>query len=165
MEMTKTQKTEGEKNTNVHHVLAQSYFLFFIAVLAGLFLDTFFPVEINSAHPPLNYGVVSILLGTWIAIWAQRTSRNGMEQRKNQRESMTHEHFFRGPYKYFRSPTHVGLTLLVFGYGLITNSLFVVLTTLIFAIISKFVYVKKQEKILEEKYGQSYSDYKKKVRM
>ena len=160
---TPVQSSDVSKKS-VHHVLAQSYFLFFIAVLSGLFLDMFFPIEINSANPPVLYGVISILLGTLIVLWAQKTSRGGAKERQ-QIESLTHEHFLQGPYKYLRSPTHAGLTLLVFGYGLLANSFFIVLTTLVCAIISRVVFVKKQEKILEEKYGQSYSDYKKKVKM
>lgn len=157
------QKSE-KSNQSVHHVLAQSYFLFFLAVLVGLFLNIFFPVEISSSNPPVLYGVISILAGTLIVVWAQQTSRQGMHERRN-KESLTHEHFLRGPYKYLRSPTHVGLTLLVFGYGLMSNAFFIVLTTLVFAVISRLVYIKREEKILEKKYGQSYSEYKKKVRM
>lgn len=158
-----SQKSESAKQS-IHHVLAQSYFLFFVAVLSGLFLNTFFPIEINSSRPPVEYGVVAILLGTIAIVWAQKTSRRGADERRTN-QSLTHEHFLRGPYKYFRSPTHVGLTLLVFGYGLVSNAFFVVMTALVFALISRLVYIKKEEKILEQKYGQSYSDYKKKVRI
>ncbi len=159
-----SQNNKAIKKASVHHVLAQSYFLFFIAVISGLFLNMIFPIEISNTHPPQMYGIAFLLVGTYLIIWAQQTSRKGTSERR-EIHSLTHEHFLRGPYKYFRSPTHIGLTLLVFGYGLISNALFVVVTTLIFAVVSRFVYVKKEEKILEEKYGNSYSEYKKKVRM
>ncbi len=155
---------KDSKHNTVHHILAQSYFLFFLAVLSGVFLDILFPVEISISKPPTVYGAIAMVFGTILIFWAQSTSRSGAKERR-QKETLTHEHFLRGPYKYLRSPTHAGLTMLVFGYGLLSNDFFVVLTTLVFALVSRIVYIKKQENILEEKYGQSYTDYKKKVRM
>ena len=157
-------QTNTHKQGSVHHVLAQSYFLFFVAVLVGFFMNVFFPIKINAENPPVMYGAILILIGTWIVVWAQKTSRKGAKDRF-EKDTLTHHHFFQGPYKYFRSPTHVGLTFLVFGYGLLANSFFIILSTVVFSIISKIVYIKREEKILEEKYGQPYSDYKKKVKM
>lgn len=153
-----------KKNESVHHVLAQSYFLFFVAVLVGIFLDVLFKVPVSSEHPPVTIGILFLMIGTLFIFWAQTTSRRGTKERQ-EAETISHEHFARGPYKYFKSPTHVGLTLLVLGYGLISNALCVILTTFIFALISNRVYIKKEEKILEARYGKSYTDYKNKVKL
>ena len=160
-----SQKNMGAHTKTVHYVLAKSYFLFFVAVLVGMFLDVLYPLQISANNPPVLLGGVMILLGTFVIAWAQKTSRAGATERKDNTETLTHEHFLQGPYKYLRSPTHAGLTLLVVGYGLLSNELFVVLTTIVFAVISRVVYVARQEKMLEDKYGDSYKEYKSKVKM
>jgi protein-S-isoprenylcysteine O-methyltransferase Ste14 len=79
-------------------------------------------------------------------------------------ELVTKETFCRGPYCYTRSPTHFGLFLLIIGFGFVLNAFFVVLFTFFCFLITKITFVKKQEKLLEEKYGTAYTEYKKSVK-
>jgi protein-S-isoprenylcysteine O-methyltransferase Ste14 len=101
-----------------------------------------------------------ILLGSMLIYWAQSTSsstKNEMEKEGVVRD------FARGPYKYSRNPTHIGLAIMTLGLGLLINSLFSVVLTVIASLITKFIFVKEEELLLEKKYGQTYCDYKKKV--
>ncbi|KKP64099.1 MAG: hypothetical protein UR62_C0020G0001, partial [Candidatus Nomurabacteria bacterium GW2011_GWF2_35_12] len=68
-------------------------------------------------------------------------------------------------YCYTRSPTHFGLFLLMLGFGIITNALFIIIFSVISFIITKFVFIRKEEKILAEKYGIPYLEYKKSVKL
>ena len=79
--------------------------------------------------------------------------------------NVTKENFCKGPYCYARHPTHWGLFFLILGFGIILNALFVILCTLISFIVTKFVFIEKQEKILAEKYGAPYLEYKKSVKL
>ncbi|KKP71662.1 MAG: hypothetical protein UR70_C0021G0015 [Candidatus Nomurabacteria bacterium GW2011_GWB1_35_20] len=51
------------------------------------------------------------------------------------------------------------------GFGIITNALFIIIFSVISFIITKFVFIRKEEKILAEKYGIPYLEYKKSVKL
>ena len=104
-------------------------------------------------------GFLFLVFATVVIIWAQKTGR---DLRKV--EEVKTEHFCRGPYCYTRTPTHWGLFFLVLGFGIIANALFVILSTIVSFIISKFIFIKKHDEILVEKYGDAYSEYKKLVK-
>jgi len=100
-----------------------------------------------------------IVLSSILIFWAQGTSRN------LKKENITKETFCKGPYCYTRSPTHWGLFFLMIGFGIITNAIFVILTTLISFLVSRFIFLEKEERILAEKYGTPYLEYKKAVKL
>jgi len=103
-------------------------------------------------------GFVFLALGTFLILWAQTTSRH------LKKENITPETFCHGPYCYTRAPTHLGLFLLMLGFGFISNAFFVILLTLFAFFIGKLVFLDKEEKILAEKYGAPYLEYKKMVK-
>lgn len=144
----------------VHHVLAQSYSVFFFLFLIGVFVDILFPLKIfkNSYMVPL--GFVILVFATFLIFWAQHTSRKLPKENE-----ATKEHFCRGPYCYTRTPTHFGLFFLLLGFGVIANASFIILTTFLSLALSKLIFLKKEEKIMLEKYGEAYTEYKKSVRV
>lgn len=103
-------------------------------------------------------GFVFLGLSTLLIFWAQSTSR------KLDEKDLTKESFCKGPYCYTRTPTHWGLFLLVLSFGVILNAFFVVLFTIVSFILTRFVFIKEQEKLLESKYGTPYLEYKKTVK-
>ena len=78
---------------------------------------------------------------------------------------MTKETFCQGPYCYTRTPTHWGLFFLVLGFGILVNAFFVVVTTIVSFIVSKFIFLRRGEAILAKKYGTPYLEYKKQVKL
>jgi len=143
---------------NVHAVLAHSYALYFVLFLAGLFFDFLFSFRIYESEVVPFVGFLLLLFATFLIVWAQKTSR-----RLNTAE-INKEAFCRGPYCYTRMPTHWGLFLAMFGFGLVINSVFVVLFTLASFLITKMVFIRKEERILFQKYGTPYMEYKKSVK-
>ncbi|OGI64521.1 hypothetical protein A3H53_00625 [Candidatus Nomurabacteria bacterium RIFCSPLOWO2_02_FULL_40_10] len=154
----------GNKENNispqhkVRRALAHSHAIYFILFLTGVVLDIVFRFEIftNSSFAPIGLGL--LVFGTSLILWAEKTPHGSKGQ------IISKEHFFVGPYRYTRNPTHFGLFLLVMGFGFIANAFFVVLTTLISFCLEKFIFQDKAEKMLVEKYGASYLEYKKTVR-
>jgi len=142
----------------VHKVLAHSHYVYFLIFLIGVTLDLIFKFKIFTNPAMLPIGFFLLLFGTFLIIWAEKTSHNF------KKDNLTRETFSQGPYLYTRNPTHWGLFLLVMGFGVITNALFVVLSTLVSFFIEKFIFQVKTEKILEEKYGMPYLEYKKMVK-
>jgi len=149
--------THVEKEENVHSILAHSYSVYFFLFLIGLSLDFIFGYKVFSGVAPV--GFFFLFLATGIIFWAQKTGR---DLRKV--VEVKTEHFCRGPYCYTRIPTQWGLFFLLLSFGIITNSIFIVIFTIIAFFISKFVFMSKHERILAEKYGTAYIEYMKLVK-
>src|SRR3990167_1389650 len=138
------------RTDKVHRVLAHSYSMHFIFFLTCIMLDLFLGMKVLKSSLWVPAGVLLIFLGTGLIFWAQKTSRN------LNIENLSKETFFKGPYCYSRSPTHWGLLFLMLGFGMIANMLFVILFTLLSFLISRLVFLVKQEKLLADKYGHHY---------
>ena len=142
----------------VHGILAHSYFVCFAFFLIGILLDFIFKLKVLSFPFMVPTGFVLMFLASILIIWSQKTSRN------LKKETLTKNTFCKGPYSITRSPTHWGLFLLTFGFGIMTGTFFIVISSVVSFIITKFIYLKKEELILEKKYGTPYLEYKKSVR-
>ena len=68
-----------------------------------------------------------------------------------------------GPYKYARNPMYIGAIILVIGFGLYIQSISIVLFSLVFLVIAHLFVFFVEEPGLENRFGQSYLDYKKAV--
>ncbi len=147
------------KVKSVHHILVHSYGMYFALFLIGVALDIALKLKIFATSVMVPTGLGLLSLATLIIFWAQKTSRN------LNKENITKETFCKGPYCYVRSPTHWGLFLLMLGFGVIANAIFVILTTLISFLVSRFVFLNQEEIILEKKYGEPYLEYKKQVKL
>ena len=149
---------QEELKDKVHIILAHSYTVYFILLLLGLFLDFIFPFRIFKDFSSGFIGFLFIIAGTFFVYWAQKTSRN------LNKENLTKRSFAKGPYRFSRNPTHWGLSLLVLGFGIVSNAAFVVICTIVAFLITKFIFLHREEKILEKKYGGPYLEYKKSVK-
>jgi len=143
----------------IHRTLAHSYTAFFAFFLIGIFFNSFFPVKFLDSSLAVPFGFSILVFATVLIFWAQRTSRY------LKKESPTVEHFCRGPYCYSRSPTHWGLFFLMLGFGIIINSGFVILFSLMAFFVTKMIFIKKEEEALAQKYGEPYLEYKRKVKL
>lgn len=155
---------ENKNSIMVHGILAHSYLIYFAGLVIGVFLDAIFKWQIVSNTHVLVWAVIFMILGTFFIVWAQMTSRKTAPNR-NDPSSVSHTDFLRGPYRFTRSPTQVGLTLLIAGFGFFINSISVVVLTLIISIFNHFTFIASQEKRLATKYGESYENYKNKVKL
>lgn len=142
----------------VHHTLAHSYSVYFLFLLGGVFLDLIFPVRVFKSDIMVVLGLVFLTLATLLIFWAQHTSRN------LKIDSLKKESFCKGPYCYTRTPTHWGLFFLTLGFGFVLNAFFVILFTLVSFFITKYTFLRREERILAHRYGEPYLEYKKSVR-
>lgn len=147
----------------VHFILSHSYSIFLFAVILGAIFHMIFFVNFFSAPIYPYIGLIMIITGSALIYWAQSTS--SCTRKEVDKGQKTVRDFERGPYRYSRSPTHIGLTVMTLGLSLILNSFFTFIFIVIASVISKLIFLKEEEVILEERYGQVYCDYKKKVRI
>ena len=162
--MSDTTTTPAGKPTisKVHNVLARSYSTYFVFLLLGLILDHFFPIRVFPSFAPA-IGMILIMLATLLILWAQQTSLN-LEKKKKAGATIGETDFHQGPYRFSRSPTHVGLNMLFVGFGFLFSSPIIVVAVLIPFFFARFFFLKKMEQILEEKYSTLYKTYKEKVK-
>ncbi len=149
---------ENPHKNKVHKILAHSYLFYFICFLFGLLLDFIFPLKVFENYIMSSIGAIFLIFGTFLIIWAQKSSLYF------KKENINKEIFCYGPYRYTRSPTHFGLFLLTLGFGIIANALFIIIFSIISFVITKFTFIRKEEKILAEKYGTPYLEYKELVK-
>jgi len=149
-----------DKNSihGVHQVLAHSHAMHLFLFLVGVVLDLIFDFKFFNSPLMAPVGVLFLIFGTFLIIWAQKTSRNLNKNNINK------ETFRQGPYRYTRVPTNFGLFFLVLGFGLIINAFFVILSAFISFLLAKLIFLNKQEKMLALKYGAPYLEYKNMVK-
>ena len=149
---------ENPSKNNVHKVLVHSYSAYFLFFLAGVFLDLIFNIKVFTNLIVVPIGFMLLILGTLLVFWAQKSSRN------LKIENITKETFQGGPYRFTRTPTNLGLFLLMLGFGMTANALFVILFSFVSFVVAKFIFLEKEEKILASKYGAPYLEYKSAVK-
>jgi protein-S-isoprenylcysteine O-methyltransferase Ste14 len=142
----------------VHGVLVHSYSFYLLFFLIGVCFDMIFNLKVFRNPVVVPIGFIFLILGTFLVFWAQQSSKDlkkGPISKKN---------FSRGPYRFIRNPTNLGLLFLVLGFGMIINAFFVILSSFVSFVVAKFYFLKKGEKILAEKYGEPFLEYKKSVK-
>ena len=152
------------KSFLVHTVLGHSYLVYFASLIVGLLVD--FKWKLHYDVPfliPLGYAL--LFLGPALIVWAQSTSNTLAAHQLIEKKSTSHSDFYKGPYMFTRSPTHLGLFVMIIGLGFIFNSFAIVSMTLVAFVLTKIFFLKKEEEILSEKYGQEYEEYKAKVQL
>lgn len=143
----------------VHVLLVHGYLMFFVAIILGAIVDLFSGVKFSQDIVYQQIGVVMIMLGTVLVYFAQSSSGRAGKIKK---EEANVEGFKYGPYKYFHHPTYLGLFIMTLGLGLTLNSPASIILVFVAHLLIKFVFIKKEERILEEKYGEIFTSYKKK---
>jgi len=68
-----------------------------------------------------------------------------------------------GPYRYVRNPMYVGAFFVILGFGLFLNSLAVLIFGLPWLLLAHLFVIFYEEPALNEKFGEEYLDYLKKV--
>jgi protein-S-isoprenylcysteine O-methyltransferase Ste14 len=70
----------------------------------------------------------------------------------------------RGPYRFTRNPMYVGMTLLLAGVGLMLGRAWIALSALVGAGFLHLYAIPREERYLERTFGESYRDYRRRVR-
>jgi len=130
----------------------------FIYMLITIIIDyltkPLFKINQNNYSILLIVGIILILIGILIVVNIARKLRKSF----NANILMTE-----GLYKIFRNPMYVSyLILIIPGICLLLNS-WLVFTTIIINFILFQIFIKKEYTYLEEKYGENYKSYLRKV--
>lgn len=146
------------KRGAIHSLLTYAYFVFLLAVILGLVFDLFIQVNLGWGIIHSVIGVLSIVAGSLLIYWAQYSS-SLLSKYKDEGE-VTTQFFKHGPYRFLRNPSYLGVFILSLGLALVLKSFFSVMFSLLSYLVIRIIFVKKEEKILSQKYGQVYKKYK-----
>ena len=107
-------------------------------------------------------GAVPLVLGIAMNLIADRAFKKVGTTVKPYEESTTL--ITEGVFRMSRHPMYVGFVLILFGIAIFVGSLTPYAVILIFAILMGVVFIRVEERMLEETFGETWMEYKKKVR-
>jgi protein-S-isoprenylcysteine O-methyltransferase Ste14 len=153
-------KTDEATDMNFQKLLPPFWLLFSIILMVGF--NWWLPIK-QLIHPPLTYwGIGAIVIGILMVLFCARLFRQKGTTIKPFEESsnLVDE----GLFKYSRNPIYLGMIVFLFGLWFVLGSLtpLVVIPVFVWLIQEKFI--KEEEKMLEEKFGEEYREYKARVR-
>lgn len=69
-----------------------------------------------------------------------------------------------GPFRFSRNPSYVAMTLLCVGVAVVTDTLWILLWLVPAVLILDVAVIRREERFLDEKFGEAYRDYTRRVR-
>lgn len=140
--------------------------LYIFDIDSQILVDFFtFPADI--IPQPFNlFGILMIPIGMILVIWANYSLlyigkislRNREPMQKPSNLVMV------GPFRYTRNPIYLGCLLMLLGLVIVWSSVVTAFLLILVYIIFRYIFIKREEIILEEEFGDEYRDFKKRVR-
>ena len=121
----------------------------------------------NLIPQPYNLiGLVLLPIGMILVIWANYAllfiGRIGLRAREPmQRPSGL---VVVGPFRFTRNPIYLGCVLMLLGLVIVWSSFITAIGLVLVFVVFRYIFIKREEKILEEEFGTKYRDFKKRVR-
>ena len=146
-------------NTSIPRIPPPVFFLAGIVVM-GL-LNSYFPIG-RWLHYPWRYlGIIFLVLGFSLGLGSGLYFRRlGTNPRPGAKATLI---VTTGPFKYTRNPMYLGLTTMLIGTAILLGTFSPVLVIPIFFILVQSQFVLREEKLMEEWFGEPYLEYKKKT--
>lgn len=145
---------------NSKRVLPPIYLYLSIGMM--VLLQFLFPVA-NVIRNPWNLmGLVPLIAGLVLNLVADRAFKEHKTTVKPFEESTTL--VTSGLFQISRNPMYLGFVLILTGIAILMASMAPYVVVIIFMILIDNVFIKAEESILEEKFGNSWLEYKQKVR-
>ena len=134
-----------------------------LAVLIGFALDWLRPWPFVPANLPARWiGGLLFVLALALFVWAVMTMTRAGTNVPGNRPTLTIVE--RGPYRFTRNPIYVAMFLSVIGLAVAFDTLWLLLTVAVFALVIRYGVVAREEAYLERKFGEVYRAYRSRVR-
>jgi protein-S-isoprenylcysteine O-methyltransferase Ste14 len=145
---------------NLAKILPPVWFLLSVITMIGL--DRFFPVR-ELFNPSIKYiGILPIILGISIVLYCAYIFRQKGTTIKPFEESTSL--LTDGLFRYSRNPIYSSMVVALLGIWLVLGSLTPLMVIPIFLWLIQEKFIKQEELMLEDKFGQEYKSYQNKVR-
>lgn len=145
---------------NNRRVLPPTYL--YLSIGAMILLHFIIPV-VKFVHQPWNLlGIIPFVVGLGLNFVGDRAFKKYKTTVKPFEESITL--VTSGVFQISRNPMYLGFVLIMSGIGIFMDSLTPYAVIIIFIMLIENVFIKVEEIMLEEKFGKSWLEYKRKVR-
>lgn len=148
-------------NMKSKKILPPTYFQ--LALILSVLLHFLLPIYHWIDYPLTLIGILPILIGVLLNIVADRAFKNANTTVKPFEKSSFL--VIDGVFRISRNPMYLGMVLIILGITIILGSVSPLIITILFAIGLQLVFIRTEEKMLEEVFGESWVNYKKKVRL
>lgn len=136
--------------------------IFVAALLVGVLLSLAFPVTFLPRVVTVLVGsacfLLPFLLG-FAALGAMRRVKTSVNPYRPTTALLTG-----GPYRLTRNPMYLAMVIQYVGLALLFNALWAIVLLPLVLVIVHFTVIKREERYLEQKFGEDYRAYKAKVR-
>ncbi len=145
-------------------VIAPPPLLMVLAIGAGLLADHFAPFAIVP-----GVGAARFVLFGFLLLIAAAFIVSGLAQLRTHHEhpspyKPTEAIVAGGIYRFTRNPIYVGFIIIVVAIAVIANTVWLLLASLALLLVFHFGVVKAEERYLSAKFGDTYDDYRRRVR-
>lgn len=135
---------------------------FVIILILSFIFHYMVPVIRVIPHPYNLTGIVLIVSGFALTLAANRLMIKN--RTTNQPEGTPDLLLTSGPFRISRNPVYLGMTIILMGVEILLGSLSAMIFPVIFVIIIERLFIKAEEVVLENQFGDKYVEYRKKVR-
>jgi protein-S-isoprenylcysteine O-methyltransferase Ste14 len=133
-----------------------------VCLLAAFGFDYLFPTGRLIISPyhfiGIVYGVMSFLIGAWAFL---ALKKSGTTHKIDEKPTVL---VINGPFQYSRNPVYLSMAMLLVGIAIYVGTIPLFLAPVAFVLIITTAYIPREEKILEDIFGQEFLNYKKSVR-
>ncbi len=141
-------------------ILPPSVFLIYILIMIGIHF--ILPVRQIIIGPYRLIGVVFLIFGLWLNLWADGLFKKRNTTVKPLEKSSAF--IVDGPFTFTRNPMYVGMASALLGEAILLGSVLVFAFPVLFMINVHYMYIIHEEPALSETFGESYEQYCRRVR-
>jgi protein-S-isoprenylcysteine O-methyltransferase Ste14 len=146
--------------TMIRRILPTAYLL--IALIIMLVLHFIIPILMLITVPWNLIGIIPLIIGILVNLLADAALHKGGTTVQPFQESAAL--ITNGVYGISRNPMYLGFVLVLIGVAILLRSLSPWIVIPLFIILVEFVFITEEEKMLAEKFGPIWIEYRKKVR-
>jgi len=150
---------------DIPNVIAPPPLIGLVVLVVGLLLGWLWPLGVLAAVPSTLRIVVGVLLfaiGAWLLYAGQKTFKDAGTNVPPWEPALNLV-TAAGPYRWMRNPMYVGGTLVLAGIAIGFASDWLIVLTVIAALIIHYGVVLREERYLEARFGDAYRGYKARV--
>jgi protein-S-isoprenylcysteine O-methyltransferase Ste14 len=138
------------------------FVIFIGGLFAGWALNLFLPFSIWPGVWIRIAGAVPLVIGIWLFLWARQTFRHHVTPLMpwNPVSELVQD----GPYRFTRNPIYLAFVLWLLGASFIFNSAYLLALFVLVLVLFDRTQIPREERYLQEKFGEKYTQYKSKVR-
>lgn len=136
--------------------------LYAVALAAGLLLHLLVPRQPFTPWVARPLGAILLVASGALGRWGERTMRRAGTNVSTRAPSLTI--VSDGPFRFTRNPLYVSLTGLYLGVTLLVDALWPLLLLVPVVLVTQYGIIRREERYLEAKFGETYRAYKARVR-